>query len=540
MQSNRTTPSRAAGVGTTVSLLLLGILLTLAALYFCVTHLRPTIEADLTARVTESLDSAGIENASVTVEGQDVTLRGDVADNATRTRAEQLSTEVYGVSRVFSQLTVGGAERPSGQTATEAALATSEKPKLILEPVAPAEPATTAVAGSGNEDELSPSTLDIRVQDGFVTAQGIVPDEASIERINSALSGKFGRANVEDDMSTYDGSADPVWLDAAIFLVDQMDNIDNPSLKITQNSAIVGGMVSSETMGTQKSALAERLLGPYLNVTSEFTLSSKDSKLPAPEARPRTIKKRPASLKIRSVDGEVQMTGTVSTTSEAETLRNGMNTMFNSGFTDKLIIDDSVAESDWLNEAIAVTDNVKSIDNFSVSINSGQLLLSGEIDDRLFGRTLASATAEITGDKLNVVNNFAALKTQPIAVSGEELLAKEMIKDLNALDTSAIVFNKGKTTLTADAMKVLDQAATIILSYRGLVVEIAGHTDSSGDALANLELSKKRAIAVRDYLIEKQVPDNRLRPIGYGETKPVADNKTSEGQAANRRIEFNL
>ena len=80
MQSNRTTPSRAAGVGTTLSLLLLGILLILAVLYFCLTQLRPSIEADLSQRVTASLIDAGIVSASLTVEGQDVTLWGNMPD----------------------------------------------------------------------------------------------------------------------------------------------------------------------------------------------------------------------------------------------------------------------------------------------------------------------------------------------------------------------------------------------------------------------------------------------------------------------------
>ncbi len=536
MQSNRTTPSRAAGVGTTISLLLLGILLMLAALYFCVAQLRPTIEADLTSRVTESLNNAGLTNATATVEGQDVTLWGDITDPAIRQQAEKLTANVYGVNRVFIQFNKGSEKDSAGLTATEAAINTSAKPELVLEPPSGGSNASLTTA---SEDDLSPSTLEIRVKDGVVTAQGIVPDVESIERINTALSGKFGRANVEDDMSTYDGSADPVWLDAAIMLIDQMDNIDNPSLKITQNSALIGGMVSSETMGTQKSAMAERLLGPYLEVTGDFTLSTNDNQLPTPQINSGTVTKRPASLKIRSIGGEIQIAGTVSTTQEAETLREGMKTLFDS-FSDSLIIDDSIAESDWLDEAIEVTDNVKSINNFSVSINSGQLLLSGETNDRLFGRTLASASAEITGDKLKVVNNFAALESQSIAVSSEELLAQEMIKELNALNTKAIVFNKGETTLTPDAKEVLDQAAAVILRYSEQVIEIAGHTDSTGDAIANLELSKKRAIAVRDYLTIKEVPDNRLRPIGYGETKPVADNETSEGQSANRRIEFNL
>lgn len=541
MQSNRTTPSRAAGVGTTLSLLLLGILLILAALYFCLTQLRPSIEADLSERVTAALIDGGIDTASITVEGQDVTLWGSLPDRATRDRAEQIASEVYGIANVYNQVTVDGEVQPSGQTATEAALAPINKPELVLDPNTSANNTTTTSSGDGAaEQDLSPSTLDIQVVDGFATVQGIVPDDDSISRINSALSGKFGRINVEDDMSTYVDSASPQWLEAAIFLIDQMDDIDNPSLKITQDKAVFGGVVSSETLGTQKTALAERLLGQYLTVSSDFKIGSTDSRLPAPANSTRASAKRPASLKIVGSDGDIRLTGTVSSTREASNIRGDMTNLFGNNYLDELVIDETVASADWLSEAMVVTANVKSLDDFSVSVNSGQLLLSGDVTDRLFGQTLASAAAEIAGDKLNVVNDFSPVEEAPLVLSGEELLAQQLKNELDALNTSDIVFNKGKTTLTAEATRILDQVAITILSYPGLVVEISGHTDSSGDALANLELSKKRAIAVRDYLLEQNVPDGRLRPIGYGETKPVADNETQEGQAANRRIEFNL
>ena len=167
-------------------------------------------------------------------------------------------------------------------------------------------------------------------------------------------------------------------------------------------------------------------------------------------------------------------------------------------------------------------------------------MLSGAVSDRLSGQTLASTAAEITGDKLKIVNDFSPVENAPLVLSGEELLAQQLKNELDALNTSDIVFNKGDITLTDEAMRILDQVAITILNYPGQVVEIAGHTDSTGDALANLELSKERAIAVRDYLLGQNVPEGRLQPIGYGETKTVADNETREGQAANRRIEFNL
>ena len=114
------------------------------------------------------------------------------------------------------------------------------------------------------------------------------------------------------------------------------------------------------------------------------------------------------------------------------------------------------------------------------------------------------------------------------------------MQELDALPTSNIVFNKNSTTLTDDAKDVLEDVAAAILGYSDLVVEIAGHTDTTGDAVRNLSLSKQRASAVRDYLVEIDVPANRLSPIGYGETAPIRDNDTDAGRAANRRIEFKL
>ena len=69
-------------------------------------------------------------------------------------------------------------------------------------------------------------------------------------------------------------------------------------------------------------------------------------------------------------------------------------------------------------------------------------------------------------------------------------------------------------------------------------LDMNGHTDNSGDDAKNMTLSKKRAIAVKAYLIKKGVSTSRLNAYGYGETKPKATNDTSAGRAENRRVEF--
>jgi OOP family OmpA-OmpF porin len=71
-------------------------------------------------------------------------------------------------------------------------------------------------------------------------------------------------------------------------------------------------------------------------------------------------------------------------------------------------------------------------------------------------------------------------------------------------------------------------------------MEISGHTDSDGSEADNLALSERRAGAVADYLTAAGVDAERLVAVGYGESRPVRENETEQGKAANRRIEFRV
>jgi OOP family OmpA-OmpF porin len=71
-------------------------------------------------------------------------------------------------------------------------------------------------------------------------------------------------------------------------------------------------------------------------------------------------------------------------------------------------------------------------------------------------------------------------------------------------------------------------------------IEIGGHTDNTGDPGYNLDLSRRRATAVRQYLMSRGVGEKRLTAVGYGQEKPVADNDTPQGRLKNRRIEFKI
>ena len=100
-------------------------------------------------------------------------------------------------------------------------------------------------------------------------------------------------------------------------------------------------------------------------------------------------------------------------------------------------------------------------------------------------------------------------------------------------------FETGKAVIKEDSFQLLKDVAKVLVENPHIRrVEIQGHTDNVGNPKKNLQLSQDRADAVRAFLIGQGVAADRLLSVGYGDTKPVADNKTEKGRAANRRVEF--
>ena len=103
-----------------------------------------------------------------------------------------------------------------------------------------------------------------------------------------------------------------------------------------------------------------------------------------------------------------------------------------------------------------------------------------------------------------------------------------------------LLFDTGKSTIQKNSFQAVDDLAALLLNRKTMVVEISGHTDNVGTPADNLKLSQDRANTVRNYLIKKGVESNRITAVGYGDTKPVADNSTTEGKQMNRRTEVKI
>jgi OmpA-OmpF porin, OOP family len=99
-----------------------------------------------------------------------------------------------------------------------------------------------------------------------------------------------------------------------------------------------------------------------------------------------------------------------------------------------------------------------------------------------------------------------------------------------------VTFATNSAELTGDSKPILDKVAQGLREHPRLTVEVQGHTDSTGSAAYNMALSERRAESVRDYLVSQGVGRQQLSARGYGQTRPVADNKSVAGRAANRRV----
>jgi OOP family OmpA-OmpF porin len=115
----------------------------------------------------------------------------------------------------------------------------------------------------------------------------------------------------------------------------------------------------------------------------------------------------------------------------------------------------------------------------------------------------------------------------------------EKVKNFTGV-IQGITFDLGKATLRPQSLTVLNGTVEVLKEFPSLRLRVTGHTDSTGDAAKNTELSKARAQAVTDYFSQQGIEASRLESVGKGQDEPVADNKTAEGRQKNRRIEFQV
>ena len=121
-----------------------------------------------------------------------------------------------------------------------------------------------------------------------------------------------------------------------------------------------------------------------------------------------------------------------------------------------------------------------------------------------------------------------------------KIIALVPLKVGNKLSLNNIYFKVNEVELTSFAKKMLDELAQVLIKEKDIRLEVGAHSDDIGNDEYNLELSDKRAKAVKIYLLEKGAQEKQLITKGYGETAHIVLNTTEENRALNRRVEFKI
>jgi outer membrane protein OmpA-like peptidoglycan-associated protein len=103
-----------------------------------------------------------------------------------------------------------------------------------------------------------------------------------------------------------------------------------------------------------------------------------------------------------------------------------------------------------------------------------------------------------------------------------------------------ITFRTDSADLNAGFFEVLNSVSQVVAEFEQTVIEVAGHTDSTGTDTYNQSLSERRADAVANYLKTRNVLDERIITVGMGESRPITTNETADGRQQNRRVELTL
>jgi OOP family OmpA-OmpF porin len=250
-------------------------------------------------------------------------------------------------------------------------------------------------------------------------------------------------------------------------------------------------------------------------------------------------------LGVSNVGGKIQYTGVVADEKTRGSILTSLKNVFGEGnISGNIALDPNAGPATWLGKLEQALEKFKIPGVEALfqgnSISLGGLLPKADLDaikaslQSIFGTGYtfgalsddASAWFRAAKDK-----TLAALSGLKPGFTGADLVS--------ALNLSIINFETGSAAISPESRDLLAKAAATMKQLpAGTVIEISGHTDSTGDPAANLTLSQQRAEAVRNTLTNLGVPADMLNAKGYGDTKPVASNDTAEGRFQNRRISY--
>jgi OOP family OmpA-OmpF porin len=329
------------------------------------------------------------------------------------------------------------------------------------------------------------------------------------------------------------GIPSPTWPDAAVTAIQGLKDLGGGTLTMSDAD------ISLVALDTTSQSTFDRVVGDVEAQLPE--LFSLHATLPEKIVVDGTGEKEEAIEFIAtfSPEGSVQLRGRLGNDAEKTIIGSYARAQFGSGSVYLATRNDDGLPATWSVRVLAALQALGTLEHGSVIVQPDYLELRGVTGSK----ETTDNISRLLGDKLGDGANF------DLNIRYDELLdptlniptPEECVLRVNRiLLANKIVFEPSSSDITEAAGKTIDMIGEVVSLCDRVRMEIGAHSDSQGRESMNLELSEARAQSVLQALIDRRVRTRALTARGYGETIPVADNKTEEGREINRRIEFKL
>ncbi|OOR99020.1 hypothetical protein B0187_07110 [Haemophilus paracuniculus] len=389
---------------------------------------------------------------------------------------------------------------------------------------APASVASKVVEGLGN--------LAWAKSDKDFTVSGTVQNDGVKANILDAFKGLAGNLPLVDKLAV-DANAPQFSFNNFGGLVDALKAFPNVNGSFADKAFNLIGQVAN---GDEKASLVDKVKGV---LGSAFDINADGVKADNPVAN---LVEGLGNLGWAKSDKDFTVSGTVQNEGVKANILDAFKGLAgNLPLVDKLAVDANAPQFSFGNFA-GLANALKAFPAVNGEFADKVVNLVGQVANAGEKTALVDNVKSVLGDVFSINADKvtvaeAAQAAAPAANAAEEEAAEIADVNANKIDLE-IVFNTGSSEISSRYFRRLDAFAKHLVESKRQG-EIAGYTDNTGNAAANQQLSEKRAIAVRNYLVSKGVEESALTAKGYGQENPVADNNTAEGRAKNRRIEFN-
>ncbi|MDN5078260.1 OmpA family protein [Aliarcobacter butzleri] len=251
---------------------------------------------------------------------------------------------------------------------------------------------------------------------------------------------------------------------------------------------------------------------------------------------------------ITKIDNSIELSGTFENQKVAQDVIQalGINKEGTLTYENNVVVDKGVLETIFL---LIVPFKDFFTDNSKISVINNEILLSGELKNKMYKNLIDTIIlqkskniilkTEISIPEDNPINNQQNENSNEQVIKNETLKLPEIqLLINNILKDRKISFERKSSIPTEQSQNIIKEIAKILNENPNFKVEVAGHTDSRGEAVLNKQISQDRANSVKNILVNSGVNETRIKAIGYGEEFPIAKDDENGLSEINRRVEF--